>query len=63
MADMFDADTLARLRAMPPRQAYDEVRSAVYRRGLVQSEDFLDAYEELVEEGVLTWEQIEEFDD
>lgn len=63
MADLFDLETIERLRTLPPRQAYDEVKSAVYRMGPAQSDDFLDAYEELVEQGILTWEQIEEFGD
>jgi hypothetical protein len=61
MADLFDFETLEKLRALPPRDAYDVVKNALYKQGPTQSQDFLDAYEELVEEGILTWEQIEEF--
>jgi hypothetical protein len=38
------------------------VKSSVYRTGGATSEDFLDAYEELVEAGILSWEQIEEYE-
>lgn len=61
MSVVFDPETLDRLRILPPRQAYEDVRDAVYRSGAVSSDDFLDAFEELVERGILTWEQIEEF--
>jgi len=61
MADLFDFETLERLRTLSPRAAYDSVKDALYRRGPTTSTDFLDAYEELVDEGILTWEQIEEF--
>jgi hypothetical protein len=63
MADLFDFETIERLRALTPRAAYDAVKSALYRHGPTTSEDFLEAYEELVEEGILTWEQVEEFGD
>lgn len=63
MDELFDLETLDRLRAMPPRRAYDEVKVALYRLGPVQSEDFREAYEALVEHGILTWEQIEDFGD
>jgi len=61
MTAVLDPETLLRLRTLSPRRAFEEVRNAVYRSGAVSSDDFLDAYEELVLHGVLSWEQIEEF--
>lgn len=61
MTELFDFETIERLRAMSPRDAYDEVKVALYRQGPTQSEDLREAYEELVEEGIFTWEQIEEW--
>ena len=63
MGDLFDFETIQHLRTLSPRAAYDTVKGALYRHGPTTSEDFLEAYEELVEEGILTWEQIEEFGD
>lgn len=62
MADLFDSKTLERLRSLSPREAFDEAKSAVYRLGGVTSDDFLDVFEELVDKGILSWEQIEEFE-
>lgn len=62
MAAELDAQTIDRLRSMTPRQAFDEARAVVYRLGAVGSEDFLDIYEQLVSEGILSWDQIEAFD-
>jgi hypothetical protein len=63
MAAILDPDTLDRLRSLPPREAYTEAKDAVYRSGAVSSDDFLDVYEQLVDDGILTWDQIEEFGD
>lgn len=59
----FDPQTLDRFRALEPRAVFEEVRDALYRRGAASSADFLEVYEELVSEGILTWEQIEGFED
>lgn len=61
MASVFDPETLEVFRKLPPRQAYEKVRDHVYRSGAVSSDDFRDAFEELVDHGILTWEQVEEF--
>jgi len=59
----FDAETIARLRELGPRRAYERVRRAVHGTpGGTGSEDFRQAFETLVEHGVLTWEQIEAFE-
>ena len=57
----FDEQTLDRLRNMSPREAFEAAKDAVYRSGAVSSDDFLDAFDTLVEHGVLTREQIDEF--
>ncbi len=62
MAAVLDPETLDRLRTMTPRQAYESARRAVYRSGAVSSEDFLDVYEQMVDEGILSWEQVGEFE-
>jgi hypothetical protein len=60
----FDAETIARLRALGPRKAYEQVRSAIHQTpGGASSEDFQQAYETLVDQGVFSWEQIEEFEE
>jgi len=56
----FDPKTLERFRAMTPQQIYREVTDAVHQApGSTGSEDFLEALESLVEEGILSWDQIE----
>ncbi len=62
MAAVFDPETLERLRTMTARQAFSVAKEAVYRSGPVGSDDFLDVYSQLVEEGILTWEEVESFD-
>ncbi len=61
MAAEFDRETIERFRAMPAREAYEEAKRAVYRSGPVSSDDFIDIFSQLVDEGVLTWDQVEEF--
>lgn len=62
MAVAFDPETLARFRRLPPGKVYQEAREAVYKAGATNSGDFLDVYEELVNQGILSWDQIEEYD-
>ncbi|HET9298764.1 MAG TPA: hypothetical protein VFO11_02390 [Candidatus Polarisedimenticolaceae bacterium] len=57
----FHPDEIEVLRRLPPRQAFERVKDALYRSGHVRSDEFVDAYEQLVELGVLTQEQLEEF--
>jgi hypothetical protein len=59
---IFDPDTLDRLSKKPPRKAFEEVKSAIYQSGPVSSEDFRSAFEELVNSGLLTWEQIDQYE-
>jgi hypothetical protein len=59
----FDSETIARLRALGPRKAYEQVRSALHQTpGGASSEDFQQAFETLVDHGVLTWDLIEELE-
>ena len=60
MNSRFDDDTLDRLRRMEPDEAFEAAKDAVYRTGAVSSDDFLDAFEALVEAGVLTREQLDQ---
>jgi hypothetical protein len=62
MATRMDDETIGRLRKMPPEKAFKVAKSFVYSGREIGSEDFLDAYEQLVEHGILTWDQVEEFD-
>lgn len=62
MDELFDESTLERFRGMQPREVYEEARDAVYRLGSATSEQFADVYDELVDKGILTWSQIEEFE-
>jgi len=59
---IFERDAIERLRRITPREAFWEVKASIYRTGAASSEDFLDAFGELVDAGVLSWEQIEEFE-
>lgn len=59
---IFDPDTIERFKLADPRTAFWEVKSTIYRMGAATSEDFLNAFDELVDAGVLSWEQIEEFE-
>jgi hypothetical protein len=62
MAVVFDPETIARLKTMTPREAYEEIKTALLRMGAGGSEEFLEACEALVEEGILTWADLEEFE-
>lgn len=62
MGAILDPDTVERLRSLPPRKAYEEAMNVVFRAGGSSSDDFLDVYEQLVDRGVLNWDQIEEFE-
>ena len=55
----FDPETLERWRGMEPKAIYLEVVEVLHRTGAATSAEFLDAFEDLVDEGLLTWEGIE----
>ena len=61
MSAILDRETLERLRSLPPKEAFRSATDAVYRAGAVGSDDFLDVYEQMVDAGILSWEEIEEF--
>jgi hypothetical protein len=59
----FDVKTLERFRTMTPQQIYREVTDAVHQAaGPKGSEDFVDALDSLVDEGILSWDQIQNFE-
>jgi hypothetical protein len=62
MAVRLDAETIARFRTMSPEDVFRQVTDAVYAAGGAGSEDFLDVYEQLVEEGILRLDQVRPFD-
>jgi len=62
LTSIFDPRTIDELRALPAAEAFARVRKALYEGGATMSADFHEAYEELVELGILTWDQVEEFD-
>jgi hypothetical protein len=58
-----DRATLRELRDLEPRAAYDTIRRAVYQSpGGASSEDFQSALDQLVRDGILSWEEIEQFE-
>ena len=62
MPVVLDRETVEKLRRLSPREAFEEAKNAVYRSGANSSDDFLEMYEALVEQGVLSWDQIEALD-
>ena len=59
-----DEKTLEALRGIEPRKAYESIRLAVQQSpGGSSSEDMLSAMEQMVEAGILTWAQIELFEE
>jgi hypothetical protein len=63
MGMRFDEETLERFRAMSPKEAFRAARTAVFGARESGSEDFIDVYEQLVEEGILSWDEVEQFDE
>lgn len=61
MATELDKETIEQYRSLSAREAFEQVKSAGYRAGAVSSDEFLDLFEQLVDEGILTWDQVEEF--
>ena len=62
MSPTLDNETLERLRELSPREAFRNVTDTIYRAGGVSSDDFLDVYEQLVDAGILSWEEIEQLE-
>jgi len=56
----FDPDTVSRWEGQAPRTIYQEARTLLQRAGAESSGDFLEAFQELVDVGLLTWDQIDE---
>ena len=60
MAIKFDPETLEQFRNLTPQEVYFEVTQAIHQiPGATSSEDFLKALDALVDEGILTWDQID----
>jgi hypothetical protein len=58
-----DQKTIEELRGLEPLRAYETVRRAVFQSpGGASSEDFQAALEQLVDEGVLSWDEIDRFE-
>ena len=59
-----DRETLVDLRCMTPREAWEKVRRAIYQSpGGAASEDVQAALEQRVADGILSWDEIEEFEE
>ena len=58
-----DEETLEELRRLAPRKAYESVRRAVLNNPWgASSEDLHAALEQVVAAGILSWEEVEEFE-
>ena len=62
MTAALDRQTIERLRTLDPGEALRVATNAVYEAESVGCDDFLDLYERLVYEGVVTWAEIEAFE-
>ena len=58
----FDPETIERWRRMGPETTHREARDALFQQGASASEDFIDVFEDLVERGLITWDEIERFE-
>ena len=58
-----DDRSLERLRGLSPPEVLRAVTDAIYGAGPVGSEDFLEVLDQLIEQGILTPEQVEAFGD
>jgi len=58
-----DPESLERLQLMPPEQRLETVRTVCYKApGGGGSDQYVEMLEELVELGILTWDEIEAFE-
>jgi len=59
-----DEASLEELRRLGPRKAYEAVRRAVLQNPWgASSEDLRTALEQVVEAGILTWDEVESFEE
>ena len=58
-----DEETLERLRSLSPHEVLRAVTDAIHGAGPAGSEDFLEVFDQLIERGILTSEQVEAFGD
>ena len=60
----FDEKSLEDLRSLGPRKAYDAVRRAVLQNPWgASSEDMQSALEQVIAAGILTWDDVERFEE
>jgi hypothetical protein len=58
-----DDDTLEHLRTLDPRKAYETVKHSVLRNPWgASSEDLKAAVDQMVAAGILTWDEVESFE-
>ena len=61
---LIDEKSLEELRALGPRGAYETVRRAVLRNPWgASSEDLRSAFEQVVEAGILSWDDVDRFEE
>jgi hypothetical protein len=59
-----DDGTLDHLRTLDPRKAYETVKNSVLRNPWgASSEDLRAALDQMVAAGILTWEEVERFEE
>jgi hypothetical protein len=59
-----DEKSLEELKALGPRRAYDTVRRAVLQNPWgASSDDLMTALEQVVEAGILSWDDVERFEE
>ncbi len=58
---IFDPQTVDHFRTLTSRQTYLEVKRTILTMG-GSSEDFLNAFTELVDAGLLSWDEIDRFE-
>ena len=62
MGIQLDPETIERFRKMSAREALSQARDTAFRAGASTSEDFVDLYEQLVGEGILSWAEVDQYD-
>lgn len=60
--NLFDPELLRRWEDLGPAGTYREARELLYRNGMSSSEEMHEAFEDLVERGLLSWDLIDGFE-
>ena len=63
MPEIFDPESVEKLRGLPAREAFERVKDALYRNGGATSDEFAAAFDEMVALGILTAEELEELEE